>query len=197
MRARDASPMLLRGLRLGPGSGSPPPVLPALPPALLAALLLAACSGSNMEALQAYIEKVKQRPPAPLEPLPEIPQVDTYVYEPGNRRDPFAMDDRTARAVMPQRGDGIAPDPLRRKEELEQFSLDSLRMVGTLEQYETRWGLVLTPDGILHRVRVGNYLGQNNGQITRISPEGIQLTEIVGDGPGSWREVESAIALKQ
>ena len=150
-----------------------------------------------MDDLQSYVEKVKQRPPGPLEPLPEIPQIDTYVYEPGNRRDPFAMDDRTARAAMPGPGDGIAPDPLRSKEELEQFSLDSLRMVGTLEQHETRWGLVMTPDGILHRVRVGNYLGQNNGQITRISPEGIQLTEIVGDGPGSWRERESSIALKQ
>ncbi|MCH5375339.1 MAG: pilus assembly protein PilP, partial [Planctomycetes bacterium] len=142
--------------------------------AFLIAMLLGGCGGSDMDELQSYVDKVKQRPPAPLEPLPEIPQIDTYVYEPGSRRDPFAMDDRTARAAMPRPSDGIAPDPLRRKEELEQFSLDSLRMVGTLEQHETRWGLVVAPDGILHRVRVGNYLGQNNGQITRISPEGIQ-----------------------
>jgi type IV pilus assembly protein PilP len=182
----DLSPVALR-----------PAPSPAWLLALLIALLLCGCGGANMDELQSYVAKVKQRPPGPLEPLPEIPQIDTYVYEPGNRRDPFAMDDRTARAAMPRPTDGIAPDPLRRKEELEQFSLDSLRMVGTLEQHETRWGLVVTPDGILHRVRVGNYLGQNNGQITRISPEGIQLTEIVGDGPGSWRERESSIALKQ
>jgi type IV pilus assembly protein PilP len=127
--------------------------------------------------------------------LPEIPQVDTFVYEPGERRDPFVMDDRTAQAAAPRPTGGVTPDPLRRKEELERFSLDSLRMVGTLEQSDTRWGLVLAPDGILHRVQVGNYLGRNNGQITRIAPERIQLTEIVSDGPGVWRERESSIAL--
>lgn len=202
MGARDSSAALLPDL-FPEGRRDPPSVTlrsapsPAWLLALLIAILLGGCGGSDMDQLQSYVEKVKQRPPGPLEPLPEIPQIDTYVYEPASRRDPFAMDDRTARAAMPRPSDGIAPDPLRRKEELEQFSLDSLRMVGTLEQHETRWGLVVTPDGILHRVRVGNYLGQNNGQITRISPEGIQLTEIVGDGPGSWRERESSIALKQ
>jgi type IV pilus assembly protein PilP len=98
---------------------------------------------------------------------------------------------------MPNTSGGIAPDRLRRREELENYSLDSLKMVGTLEQNETRWALVVAPDGILHRVRVGNYLGKNNGQITLISPEIIQLTEIIGDGPGSWRERESSIALRQ
>lgn len=165
-------------------------------PVLLAAAMIG-CAGSDMDELDAYIAKVKQRPPEPLEPLPEIPQVDTFVYDPGTRRDPFVMDDRTAQAAMPRQTDGIAPDLLRRKEELEQFSLDSLRMVGTLEQNATRWGLVLAPDGILHRVRVGNYLGQNNGQITRIGPEGIDLTEIINDGPGAWRERESSIALRE
>ncbi len=202
MGARDSSAVLLPGLFPEgrpdlPSVALRPAPSPAWLLALLIAMLLGGCGGSDMDELQSYVDKVKQRPPGPLEPLPEIPQIDTYVYEPASRRDPFAMDDRTARAAMPRPSDGIAPDPLRRKEELEQFSLDSLRMVGTLEQHETRWGLVVTPDGILHRVRVGNYLGQNNGQITRISPEGIQLTEIVGDGPGSWRERESSIALKQ
>jgi type IV pilus assembly protein PilP len=160
-------------------------------------LLSAACGRSGIDELGEYVEQVKQRPPGPLEPLPDIPPVDTFLYEPGERRDPFVMDDRTAQAVIPNTSGGIAPDPLRRREELEQYSLDSLKMVGTLEQNETRWALVVTPDGILHRVRVGNYLGKNNGQITLISPESIQLTEIIGDGPGTWRERESSIALRQ
>ena len=160
-------------------------------------LLAAACGRSNMDELSGYVEQVKQRPPGPLEPLPDIPAVDTFLYEPGDRRDPFVMDDQTAQAVMPNPSGGIAPDRLRRREELENYSLDSLKMVGTLEQNETRWALVVAPDGILHRVRVGNYLGKNNGQITLISPEVIQLTEIIGDGPGSWRERESSIALRQ
>jgi type IV pilus assembly protein PilP len=164
---------------------------------LLLAAMLAGCGDANLDELRNYTDKVKARPPGPLEPLPEIEQVETFVYEPGNRRDPFIIDSRTVSAAAPRGDDGLAPDPLRRKEELEQYSLDSLRMVGTLEQNETRWGLVTAPDGILHRVRVGNYMGQNNGQITRIGPNEIQLTEIVGDGPGSWRERESSLALSQ
>lgn len=164
-----------------------------------AALLLAltGCGTGNMDDLVAYTEAVKARPPGPLEPLPEVRQVDTFVYEPGNRRDPFVMDDRSALAAAPRANAGPAPDPLRRKEELEQFALDSLRMVGTLEQDDTRWALVTTPDGVLHRVRVGNYMGKNNGQIVQILENEIRLTEIVDDGPGGWREQPAALALKQ
>lgn len=164
---------------------------------LSTAAAFTACGQPDLDELEGYVARVKARPPEPLEPIPEMSQVDTFVYEPGNRRDPFVMDDRTAQATMPQQRSGVAPNPLRRREELEQFSLDSLRMVGTLEQKDTRWGLIVTPDGVLHRVRVGNYLGRNNGQITRISPDAIALTEIVGEGPGSWREREASISLRQ
>jgi type IV pilus assembly protein PilP len=159
--------------------------------------LLVGCGQPRLDELQTYVDRVRARPPGPLEPIPEVPQVDTFLYQPGTRRDPFVMDDRTAQATTPRQGTGIAPDPLRRREELENFSLDALRMVGTLEQNETRWALIATPDGVLHRVRVGNYMGQNNGQIVQISPEGIALTEIVGQGPGSWREREAGVSLRQ
>lgn len=168
-----------------------------LPVVLALTAGLAGCGRADLDELGDYVDAVKARPPGPLEPIPEVPQVDTFVYEPGDRRDPFVMDDRTAQAAAPHHSSGVAPDPLRRREELEQYSLDSLRMVGTLEQNETRWGLVVTPDGVLHRVRVGNYLGRNNGQITQISPEAIALTEIVGEGPGSWRERQASISLRQ
>lgn len=166
-------------------------------PALVLALALTGCGIGGTDDLEAFTEEVRARPPVPLEPLPEIPPVDTFVYEPDGRRDPFVMDDRSLQAATPQTAGGIAPDPLRSKEELEQYALDSLRMVGTLEQDETRWALITTPDGILHRVRVGNYLGQNNGQIIRIDPAQIELTEIVGDGTGHWQERQTSIALRQ
>lgn len=161
------------------------------------ALLLVGCGGARLGELEDYAARVKSRPPSPLKPLPEIKQIDTFIYKPANRRDPFVMDVQSATAVTTGPTDGLAPDPLRRKEELEQFPLDSLDMVGTLERDQTRWGLIRTPDGILHRVRVGNYMGKNNGQIVNINPERIQLTEIINDGPGRWRENQAEIALKQ
>jgi type IV pilus assembly protein PilP len=160
-------------------------------------IALAGCGGARLDELEAYAEKVKARPPEPLAPLPEMKQVKTFVYQPGERRDPFVMDVQSARAASSGSESDLAPDPLRRKEELEQYSLDSLDMVGTLEREDARWGLIRTPDGILHRVRVGNYLGKNNGQVTNINPERVQLTEIVPDRGGRWRERQAEIALKQ
>lgn len=169
-----------------------PPTLVMLP-----ALLLMACGGDTMTDLRDYVQKVKEREPGPVEPLPEIKQIATFVYEPGERRDPFVMDIDTEAAEAPQVDGGVAPDPRRRKEELEYFPLDSLSMVGTLEQDQTTWALITTKEGILHRVQVGNYLGKNNGQIIRIDEDAIQLTEIVSDGNGYWRERQASVALSQ
>jgi len=165
--------------------------------AVLAALALPACSSGKLTDLEDYAERVKAREPQPIEPLPEIKQVDTFTYEAEGRRDPFVMDRKTAEAVPAAASDGIAPDPLRRKEELEQFSLDTLRMLGSLEQDGVMWGIIGSADGTLYRVRAGNYMGMNNGQIIRISEEEIELTEIVMDRQNSWRERQATIALSQ
>ncbi|MGA7981695.1 MAG: pilus assembly protein PilP [Chromatiaceae bacterium] len=164
---------------------------------VLTCFMLAACGNGKMADLEQYVQQVKKREPAPIEPLPDVKPIDTFVYEAGERRDPFVMDAQTAEAASTGINSGIqAPEP-RRKEELEQFSLDSLKMVGTLEQDDNTWGLVKGPGGTLYRVRVGNYMGMNNGQITRITEDEIELTEIVAEKPGDWRERQAAIALSQ
>jgi len=165
--------------------------------ALTAVLMLGGCGDRGRADLEAYVEKVKARDPGPIEPLPDIKQIDTFVYEPRDRRDPFVADTRGQEVAAAGPGSTLAPDPLRRKEELEGYALDSLRMVGTLEQNQTLWGLIRTGEGDLHRVRVGNYMGQNNGQITHIGEDAIELTEVVSDGPGAWREREATVQLSQ
>lgn len=166
--------------------------------ATLAGLVgLSGCSSGNQAELEGFVREVQSRPAGPIEPLPEIPQISTFVFDPGERRDPFVADTKTNVVVDLSVNDGLAPDPLRRKEELEGYSLDSLRMVGTLEQGGTKWGLIRTQDGTLHRVRVGNFMGQNNGQITSIRDDSIQLTEVVSEAPGDWRERQVAVSLTQ
>jgi Tfp pilus assembly protein PilP len=70
-----------------------------------------------------------------------------------------------------------------------------MRMVGTLEQEATIWGLVQTSDGTIHRVHEGNYLGRNHGRIVRINEDEIELTELVPNGRGGWIERQQAVAL--
>ena len=90
---------------------------------------------------------------------------------------------------------GVHPDTNRRKEPLETFPLDSLRMVGTLEQHNKLWALVADPNGVVYRIAKGNYVGQNHGRIDNISNDKITLTEIVPDPSGGWRERPTSIGL--
>lgn len=161
---------------------------------LLPILMLTGCANKDMSDLREFIDEVKARPPSGIEPIPEVKQVIGFTYEAKGRRDPFTRqedDDPVAETIL---DNGIRPDPNRRKEELEAYALDSLRMVGTLEQEEQTWGLVQTNDGTIHRVAPGNYMGLNDGRITRVSEEKIELIELVPTGAG-FLEQEAAIGL--
>lgn len=161
-------------------------------------VLVAGCGMRDNSDLERYIRQVNARPPKPIDPLPELKPVETFVFEPADRRSPFVSDVRPE-PEQPQLAEytGPTPDLDRPREELESYALDALRMVGTLEQEQTRWGLVRTQDGLLHRVKVGNYMGLNEGLIVRIEETGIELTEIVPDGPGRWQERTTTLALTE
>ena len=89
----------------------------------------------------------------------------------------------------------IAEINVRNKEELEGFELDSLRMVGTMQDTIQIWGLILDPEGAVHRVRSGNYIGRSTGKVTNIHEDSIELREIVQNNQGSWEERKASIAL--
>lgn len=168
----------------------------ALPAALLVAtsLAVAGCSG-RMDDLNAYIDQVKARPGGRIEPLPEIRPAPTHTYGAARAglRSPFTPDT----PIVARPGGVDAPDRDRVREFLEQFPLDTMRMVGTLDLGQQTFGLVQTSDGLVHRVRPGNYLGQNYGRIVSISEAEIRLTEIVADGLGGYIERPAAMALSE
>lgn len=167
--------------------------------ACCAALALAGCGNARFTDLEDYVAQVKARDPRPIEPIPDIKQVDIFVYDPRQRRSPFVLDEGGG-ATPPDIIDnsGLRPDDSRPKDELERFPLDSLRMVGTLAQGSDIWALIATKEGTLHRVAKGNYLGQNHGQITRISDEAIDMVEIVpGSNAGTWQERQASIGLSR
>ncbi|MCB1561827.1 MAG: pilus assembly protein PilP [Xanthomonadales bacterium] len=160
----------------------------------LVAFALAALSGcSRGDAdLRAYIQQINARPAAPLEPLPVIQQFETFEYSAQNLRDPFSTplqeQETTASA-------GLRPDPDRRKELLEAFPLDSLDMVGTLGTGASMLGLIVDPEGVVYRVRPGNYMGQSDGKIKAVHEDRIDLVELVPDGAGGWIERDATVAL--
>jgi type IV pilus assembly protein PilP len=153
-------------------------------------LAVAAC-GSDRRELQAWIDQVKARPGGAIEPLPEILPAPSFAYEPGDRRSPFVPQ-------QPQRAQastGINPDLDRPREQLEQEPLDALTMVGTLSNNSGTFALVQDSAGLVHRVTVGNFMGQNYGRVTDINESEIQLVEIIRDGLGGYYERPAAIGL--
>jgi type IV pilus assembly protein PilP len=152
---------------------------------------LVACSSADDE-LARFIEDTRKQPGGRVEPLPEIKPYETFVYADADLRSPFLPS-------SPGSGAGLAgPHPEKRNREfLEQYSLDTLKMVGTLRLGGQMYGLVETKDGLVHRVTTGNHLGQAEGKITDITPSKITLIEIVPDSLGGYMERPAALALNE
>ena len=158
----------------------------------VAVLSLSACS-NGMEQLQQQVAEIKARPGEAIEPLPEVKPYEAFTYAAGNMRSPFVP-------TPPARTDvanGVRPDVKRPREFLEQFPLDTMRMVGTLQLLGRNYGLVQGKDGLVHRVLPGNFVGQNDGRILGISPTKITIVEIVPDGLGGYIERPAALALPE
>ena len=161
---------------------------------------LAGCGNDDFSDLNQYIAKIKAAPKGKIKPLPEVKEIEAFIFNPNGLRDPIKPIVQTEQQnSVPELspGGGITPDSARRKEEMEAFALETMKMVGTLKMKSTLWGLVRTDDGTVHRVRVGNYMGKNYGKITRISVDKIELMEIVPDKPGRWREQKTSLAFTE
>jgi type IV pilus assembly protein PilP len=155
----------------------------------LACLVLAACSGGE-GSVQRFITRVEHQPGGRVEPLPTVPKYETFTYDDQNMRSPFVPSEPTGVGA-------IRPDSSRPRQYLERFPLDTLKMVGTMRLGHVVYGLVQTKDGIVHRVAIGNYMGQNDGQIIQITPTEIRMVEIVPDGLGGFVKRPAALGLSQ
>lgn len=157
--------------------------------------LLTGCSDGDMSDLQQYVRAEKAKPPGRLMPVPEFKSYEIFEYTAGELRDPFkhfAADADLAAAI----DSGIpGPDLTRHREALESFPLDTLRFVGHLEMGGDRWAIVTAPDEMVHRVKVGNYIGTNFGKIVEVTESRLMIDEIVPDGRGGWIEREAALSL--
>ena len=165
--------------------------------AFILAGLLTACS-ADVNDLTRYIAEVKQRPADPIEPIPPVATHTPHLYGSSDLRNPF-LSEITGEEKADGEGDdesnGIRPDSNRSKEYLEQFSLDTLSMVGTFSRGESDWSLIRDPDGVIHRIAVDNYLGQNHGRVTSVFPDRVELTELISNGNGGWLERSTSVAM--
>ena len=169
---------------------------------LFGAALLACLAGcespqSTVE-LQDYLQATPLHASPPIVPVPslEAAPVPAFTYGAMALRNPF-------QTVAGHGGGGwqvsLAGDELdaeRPRQFLEGFALEQFEMVGTLSN-ELQTNALLRANGVIHRLKVGDYLGRNNGQIASIEAQQIEVFELISDGRGGWLERSLTIPLKQ
>lgn len=163
---------------------------------LLLPLLLAACGSRDFNDLDAFMEEKMERPGGIIAPIPTFKAYEAFSYGATRLRSPFDRPIEVREITQLQSVSSVRPDEDRAKEFLEQFTFDSLAMVGTLERGGEDWALVRDPDGGIHRVQLGNFLGRNHGKIVELNDNYLAVVEIVSDGTSDgWVERPRTIEL--
>jgi type IV pilus assembly protein PilP len=160
-----------------------------------ALLALAGCGERHLDEVKKFVKDSDKLPRSAIKPLPEVKPYEAVTYNAFDLVDPF-----TPRKIQPPKGKaggGLQPDFNRRKEPLEAFPLENLKMVGILQQNRVTHALIKAPDNNVFRVRAGNYMGQNFGRIVNVTESSVVLKEIVQDSSGSWEEKDQTLLLQE
>lgn len=159
----------------------------------IVAASLTGCGGHNLSDLRSFVKNSYANRRPKVEPIPQVKPAATFAYSASTLPDPFSPANlKPATAQLGER-----PDLNRRKGPLEQYPLDSLKMVGTIARGKQVWAIVVAPDGAVHRVRVGTHIGQNYGLVTRITEDKVRITELIQGPTGQWVQREASLALAE
>jgi type IV pilus assembly protein PilP len=157
---------------------------------------LAGCSHS-FDDLQAQMDAIRAKPHGKVEPPPEFTPMPTFIYAAHQLRSPFAPPANAEQQIVTS-GKKVEPDFSRPQEYLERFNLESLRLRGTLQKPDgPLFALIEDSNGGVQRVKVGNYLGKNQGRIIDITPTQVSIVEIVPDGRDGWVERPRNLTLSE
>ena len=158
---------------------------------------LAGCSDNGVE-LQQWMQETKQATKVTIPKLSEPKKFIPFLYDSKRSVDPYSPNKLLVALARAQGNSNsmLKPDMDRRREPLESFPLDTLKMVGTMAKPGTVYAL-LQADKSVFQAKVGNYVGQNFGMITKISDTGVELKEIVQDASGDWVERQAKLELQE
>ena len=168
-----------------------------IPPLLAVGLLLAGCNDSDVKEVKQWMADTKAQTRPTVTPIAPPKTFVPFEYshkdmmEPTN---PTKLIAELQRAAS-KSNNPFKPDPTRRKELLESFPLDTIKMVGTLEKAGTVFAL-LQIDRVVYQVKTGQYLGQNDGRIASVTEDTVTITERVQDAAGEWVERISKLELQ-
>lgn len=162
----------------------------------LAALLLAGCGDSDVREVRTWMEETKAQTRPAVKPLPAPKEFVPYAYNQAQAPDPFSEAKLAGPGAMAAQPNTVQPDLNRPREVLENYPLDTMRMVGMMQKGGVSFALVQIERSV-YRVRAGQRLGQNFGQVTRVTPAAVEIREMVQDAGGDWVERLSKLELQE
>jgi len=166
-----------------------------------ALVLLGGCGSSKEDDVRQWMVEERNQTRPKVKPIPEPKQFKPEAYTNASTIEPFSNQKLTQAlkrdsAQVASNGGLVAPELARRKEPLEAFPLDAMNLVGSIVKAGQPVALVKI-DNLLYQVKLGNYLGQNYGKVTKISETEVTLREIVQDAVGEWIERVATLALQE
>ena len=164
---------------------------------LLSAAILVGCSENrDVRDLEVFTEEAFKDAVPQVEPLPALRPQEIFAYNASSLADPFDPANlQEEEEQLPVEGGEEGPDRSRRKEPLELFPLDSLKLVGVMEQNGENWAVIRSPDSSVHRVKAGNYIGQDFGEIDSVEENAVELIELVRNPVGRWENRDASLLL--
>jgi len=157
-------------------------------------LMLCGCSSNVDSDVVEFVKKTKNRKFDRVGDLPEFPHANKFKYMANELRNPFEPFTTSTAEIKIRPVEG-GPDLNRPREPLENYAIDTLHMVGTLERDGQFYALLKDANGIIHRVNVGNYIGQNSGKIEKINETEMEVKEWLVDAKGGWKEHTATLDL--
>jgi type IV pilus assembly protein PilP len=164
---------------------------------LVLIFLLSSCSSPEYTDLDDFMAQVRTEPQGVIAPIPIFKTYQAFRYNAAAMRSPFEVPVKIREIANLSMSSDVKPNKNRAKELLENFNIEAISMVGTLERRGIVWALVDDGKGSIHQVLGGNYLGKNHGRIVDIRHDSMALIEIIANGPDSWIERPRTLKLKE
>jgi type IV pilus assembly protein PilP len=161
---------------------------------------LNACFNGDKE-VRVFVENIKKTSTGKINELPAAKEYVSEDYTAQDLRSPFDAGNKTAMTANKSNAGQAAnqsqrPDASRAREYLEHFPLDNFIMVGTMSKKNYNWGLIKDKAGMVHAVKIGDYIGENSGRITSVTDDKINIIETVSDGEGGWTQIPTSLGMK-
>ena len=164
--------------------------------AVVMAAALSACADRSLTDLDAFMDEKRALPGGVVEPIPTFEAYEAFAYAATTLRSPFDRPMNARQLAALSARTMVRPDENRTKDYLERFSLDALTMVGTLQRDKQDWSLIKDPEGSIHRIQIGSFLGRDHGRVIEMGETFVAVTEIVSDGTeNGWVERPRTIEL--